>query len=407
MTPTPSRAAAGVTALLCLIAASPTHAEDREEVADLYERVADAVVQIRTHDSAATGFLLQRSHLVVTAWHVVDGDRDIIVTTRAGDEIDASVIAWDPKDDVALLELVAPVVDVVPLELAEEVPRVGEVAYCIGQPFLYDGPPEGAYEGLPAWTLMEGTVAALGEHRVQTTIDLPAGSSGGPLLDGDGRVIGVATENIGGLGLGARVEGIRALQEAEPNSKKHVPVHAGGIATMALDGLPGQARPRRLRAGFYLETNVVLDRKLLLGVGARFTWLGNDDARQGLNPDRRFELGAVVGASFDLPFRPSKRGRNAVLQVYGTLGVLGTRDGTRTFDASFVDPTCNPQLEPCATTQDSGVSWARPEFAPMFGGGVRLNLGLATYSFEVGTSMTNPGEDFRIGFGVGFQFGGP
>ncbi len=393
--------ASGVLAVLCLASSASA-----SEPADLYKAAAPAVVQIVTHEGVATGFLLERPHVVVTAWHVVEHDTDLVVHTHAGDTLKAEAIAWDKEADLAILHLDAPV-DATPLELAPELPRIGEPIYAIGQPHLgTEGEPTGEYEGLLGWSFTEGRVAAVGAGRVQVSPGFVGGTSGGPVLNDAGEVIGVAVEAIEGFGLVSPVDAIREFQRVEPRSKPRVPVALGGMGMLALDQQPGVAARRRLRLGFHLEADIVLDRKVLLGLSSRVTWLGSGDERKGTSPDQRLEAAFHIGASFDLPFRPTK-GRHATLQPYFSIGLLGQRQGARTWTASFVDPACEPRFEACATTQADTLNWARTQLSPLIGGGLKLNLGPTVYSFDVGTPMTNPGQDFRLGIGIGFRFGGP
>jgi len=391
--------ASGVLAVLCLAPLAQA-----SEPADLYEAAAPAVVQIITHEGAATGFLLERPNVILTAFHVVEGDTDLIVQTRDGERIKATATAWDREADLAILHLESPL-EATPFELAEQLPRVGETVWTIGQPHLADGEPKGVYEGLLGWSFTEARVAAVGTSRVQVSPAFTSGTSGAPLLNEVGEVVGVAVEAMDGFGLAASLESIRELQRADPRKAPRVPVALSGMGSLALDQQPTVASSRRLRLGFHLEADVVLDRKLLMGVSTRMTWLASDDERKGLAPDRRTEVAYHIGASFDLPFLPAK-GLHAVLQPYFSIGLLGQREGARTFVASFVDPACEPRFTACATTQTDSVAWTN-SFAPLIGGGLKLNLGPGVYSFDVGTSMTDPGRDFRLGVGVGFRFGGP
>ena len=190
--------------------ASPTaDTSAPSSLAELYRRAAPSVVEIQTGgrdegfnpfddegaQPAATGsgFVIDEDGRIVTNQHVVGNADTATVRFANGDEAQARVVGADPSTDVALLELEGDR-DVTPLELGSaESLEVGDAVAAIGSPFGLEG------------TLTSGIVSGLDREirapngftidgAVQTDAALNGGSSGGPLLDSQGRVVGVAAQ---------------------------------------------------------------------------------------------------------------------------------------------------------------------------------------------------------------------
>jgi hypothetical protein len=394
-------------ALLLLLVVLPTaaSADEAPSLADLFERIEPSVVRVKQHEGGGTGFLLGSGDRVATAFHVVDRAREILVETRDGVEIPATLTAWDRKRDVALLTLETPIEGATPLRLADAPPRVGDPVWTVGQP-LVEGPgPKGSLEGLLAWSLSEGLVSSVGEQQIQTTVVLQGGNSGGPLLDMQGRVLGVAISCYGAFGLAAAADALAELEQAEPRARRHVPLHFGGSLGLRLDSFPEHDKPRRGYVGLNATLDLTIDRRLVVGAGVNAGWLIHSDEETDPNPLRRSEVFAFVGPSFDLSGRP--RGDGAlVLQPYFMAGVLVAESGVRTWEATSLEPSCDFAAGPCPTHTSSSVDWT-PSTRMLLGGGLRLLYGPAQFSVDVGTSPTRLGDDFRVGFTVGFRFGGP
>jgi S1-C subfamily serine protease len=185
---------------------------------EIYRLAAPGVVEIQARRRVAgsafglpeeataggSGFLIDARH-IVTNEHVVDGAETMSVRFANGDEVRARVVGSDASTDVALLALSEPR-RAKPLELGSTKGlSVGDPVVAIGSPF-----------GLEA-TLTAGVVSALDREIrapngfaiggvIQTDAALNHGNSGGPLLDGEGRVVGVTSqiesETGGNVGIG-------------------------------------------------------------------------------------------------------------------------------------------------------------------------------------------------------------
>ncbi len=190
---------------------------DPDTIAGVAQRVSPSVVFIRSADpsvpSSGSGFVIDGNY-VVTNDHVSAGlEADgIVVEYSDGSLSDASVVGSDPSSDLAVLSLDDPI-DVEPLQFGDsEQVIVGDEVIAIGAPLGFSG------------TVTQGIISAVnrpvssgeGEnasrfYALQTDAAINPGNSGGPLVDLEGRVIGVNSmivtmgymgEPTGNIGLG-------------------------------------------------------------------------------------------------------------------------------------------------------------------------------------------------------------
>jgi putative serine protease PepD len=213
-------------------AAQPV-ARTTSSTAALYERVKDGVVEIQTTTGArvdpfgnetpsgatGSGFVIDDEGHIVTNQHVVDGADSVTVRFSDGTEAKAEVVGTDPSTDIAVLDVDRPASELTPLTFASAGSlQVGDAVVAIGSPFGLEG------------TLTAGIVSALGreiqapngftiENAIQTDAALNHGNSGGPVLDSQGRVVGVAaqiaSESGGSDGIGYAIPGDTAQRVAQ------------------------------------------------------------------------------------------------------------------------------------------------------------------------------------------------
>ena len=140
-------------------------------------------------EGVGSGFIVDASGLIVTSHHVVKGAESVTVTLQDGRALEARVVGIDPKTDLALLEVDAggslPVVEFGDSDRT----RVGDWVVAVGNPFGLGG------------TVTAGIVSGRGrdigsgpyDDYLQLDAPINRGSSGGPLFDRSGRVVGVNT----------------------------------------------------------------------------------------------------------------------------------------------------------------------------------------------------------------------
>src|ERR1051325_10461854 len=181
---------------VCLIRC-PTQARAQDELPDLVRRIKPSAVAIETFDargeklSRGSGFFIDKDR-VVTNRHVIDGAYRAEVHLNSGNNYPVkSVLAVDAEGDVALLKVEAPANLVRPLSLDRTSPQEGESIVVIGNPFGLEG------------SVTNGIVSAVRDipgfgRIIQITAPISPGSSGSPVVNMQGQVIGVATLQVAG-----------------------------------------------------------------------------------------------------------------------------------------------------------------------------------------------------------------
>jgi len=190
-----------------LVDRSPANLTTRESVVvDIYDQLAPSVVSINTQQfgsrdilnasfarNAGSGFILDKSGHIVTNNHVIEGAIDISVALFDDSVFSAKVVGRDPIFDLAVLKIDAPADYLKPVTLGtSENLRPGQSVIAVGNPF-----------GI-GQTITTGVISALNRtlkgqsgidiyNVIQTDAAINPGNSGGPLVDSNGRVIGVNT----------------------------------------------------------------------------------------------------------------------------------------------------------------------------------------------------------------------
>ncbi|MGO9113827.1 MAG: S1C family serine protease, partial [Thermoguttaceae bacterium] len=143
----------------------------------------------RRVNGMGTGVVIDPRGYILTNYHVVDGVREIQVTTAESKKYVASIVARDTETDLAVIKI-SPTekMEVIALGTSSDLMQ-GETVVAVGNAFGYD------------FTVTRGIVSAL--HRavqindaqyyddlIQTDAPINPGNSGGPLLNIDGEMIG-------------------------------------------------------------------------------------------------------------------------------------------------------------------------------------------------------------------------
>ena len=154
--------------------------------ADIALRALPAIVTIRTENSLGTGFVVRRDGWIATNLHVIVGGPHLTVTLRGERELDVvEVLAASTEHDLALLRVEARNLPVLSLGDSDAM-RAGDAVVAIGNPLGLED------------TVSNGLVSARrtldhGNEVLQISAPIAPGSSGGPIFNERGEVIGIAT----------------------------------------------------------------------------------------------------------------------------------------------------------------------------------------------------------------------
>jgi tetratricopeptide (TPR) repeat protein len=180
---------------LVLICSSPLKTQDL--LPELVRRIKPSAVAIETYDargeklSRGSGFFIDTDR-VVTNRHVIEGATRAEIHCSTGNVYPVKgVLAVDAEGDIALLKVEAPPNQIRPLPLERTSPQEGESVVVIGNPFGLEG------------SVTNGIVSAVRDiptfgRIIQITAPISPGSSGSPVVNMQGQVIGVATLQITG-----------------------------------------------------------------------------------------------------------------------------------------------------------------------------------------------------------------
>jgi S1-C subfamily serine protease len=196
---------------------------EKENIA-IYEQLNEAVVNITTETLAynwflepvpqdgesGSGSIIETGGLVLTNNHVIANATKVYINLADGTQFEGTVVGADGENDIALLKFTPPagaLLKTIPFGDSENL-KVGQKVLAIGNPFALER------------TLTVGIVSGLGRpikisnqniirDMIQTDASINPGNSGGPLLDANGKMIGINTmiysPSGGSVGIGFAV----------------------------------------------------------------------------------------------------------------------------------------------------------------------------------------------------------
>jgi S1-C subfamily serine protease len=253
--------------LLCLGSA---HAESPDDLPDRVEQWMEHVVLLLTGPAWCTGVVIDNQGTVATAYHCVASGLRTEIRTRKGGYYIGKMIAADPKNDVALVSAPELGAFMKGMPIREDAPRQGESVYGLGHPFAPAAGRTLAMEGMLQWSVTAGIVSAVGPRLIQTDTALNPGNSGGPVVDGQGRIVGIASRKLSGDNVAflSAASNLKKLQES-----KWKPSLLGGQFTFGLTSIsPAEAHSvpaLGLMLGMVFRDRVVVQGALGGGRAAR------------------------------------------------------------------------------------------------------------------------------------------
>ncbi len=200
-----------------------------------------------TSQSLGSGFVWSSDGIIVTNNHVVEGASRITVNFNDGTQLPARLIGVDPDSDLAVLRVDAKNLSAAPVGTSGDL-MIGESVIAVGNPFGLSG------------TVTTGVVSALGRSVpskeagrtftdfIQTDASINPGNSGGPLLNIEGRVVGINTmiyANAQGIGFAIPVDRARKVIQ---DLVQFGQVHGAWIGAVTATLTPEEAKRIGIRA---------------------------------------------------------------------------------------------------------------------------------------------------------------
>lgn len=226
------------------------------DLTELFKRLKNTVVTVKSDAGHGTGFFVDAKGLVLTNQHVVGDSEYLAVQFDREHKVAAKLVAANPEKDVALLWVnmaAFPNAAVAPLYRGKDGAPVqeGERVFTIGSPLTLDK------------IITTGIVSKVEAHTIMSDIRISPGSSGGPLFNGAGQVIGLTTFGTqGGGGVSGIVRVEEALQLLEQNRAKAAgPLPSGTLLPVEpltpypIEGLKSALQPEKYDPRpYYLST---------------------------------------------------------------------------------------------------------------------------------------------------------
>src|SRR5579864_1178928 len=194
-----------------------------------------------------SGFVWSADGIIVTNNHVIEGASSITVNFNDGTQMKAKLIGVDPDSDVAVLRVDAKNLATAPIGTSSDL-MIGETVVAVGNPFGLSG------------TVTTGVVSALGRSVpskeqgrtftdfIQTDASINPGNSGGPLLNIEGKVIGINTAiyaDAQGIGFAIPVDRAKKVVQ---DLLRFGRVHSAWIGAVTTTMTPEEAKRLAIRA---------------------------------------------------------------------------------------------------------------------------------------------------------------
>ena len=178
---------------------------DEENSVDIYRRFNAGVVNITSRavsydfflnpvptDSSGSGFILDSQGHILTNYHVVKGAQRLEVSLTDRSKWPAKMVGADPQTDLAVLAIKAPPESLTVMPLGDSSTlQVGQKVLAIGNPFGLEHSLSAGIVSMIRRVVKAGDAEI--EDVIQTDAAINRGNSGGPLLDSEGKVIGITT----------------------------------------------------------------------------------------------------------------------------------------------------------------------------------------------------------------------
>ncbi len=162
---------------------------ENQDFSQVIDDSVPSVVSISTNLATGSGFIIDRDGHIVTNYHVIKGATAAAVDTSNGERYRVKIIGYNERADVAVLQINATGLHSIQFGNSDNL-KVGEKVIAVGSPGGYD------------FSVSQGIISAthridgIGRELVQIDVPINPGNSGGPLIDANGKVVGMNTLKI-------------------------------------------------------------------------------------------------------------------------------------------------------------------------------------------------------------------
>jgi serine protease DegQ len=161
-----------------------------DQIPAIVAEVEPSVVTVLRTDAEGSGVVWASDGTIITNNHVVEGVKNVVIVFADGTRVDGTVLATDPLSDLAVVKTNRQGLPAA--KWADRVPPVGSLAIAIGNPLGFEnsvtaGIISGTGRAVPGAAQQAPALVDL----VQTDAAISPGNSGGALVGGDARIIGV------------------------------------------------------------------------------------------------------------------------------------------------------------------------------------------------------------------------
>jgi serine protease Do len=252
----------------------------------LIKKISESTVAVKAQMSRGTGVVLTKDGYIVTCNHVLAGCSAVKVG-QGEKTFNAKIVGTDPYNDVALLK--AERGEFTPIEMGDsEKLNVGQYVLALANPFNKSQPTATSGMVTSVNSTIRGWRGTAMENIIATDAQLNPGFSGGPLVDVDGKLIGINTAYVWQRGIAIPVNKVKAIADRLMTGKTLQRGYLGIIANTV-------AIPQELseQAGLEQDTGVMIF-SVEAGSPARKAGLAMGDVLVKLN-------GKPVNDFYDLP----------------------------------------------------------------------------------------------------------
>jgi S1-C subfamily serine protease len=177
----------------------------------LIKRISESVVSVKAQMSRGTGIVLTKDGYIVTCNHVLSGCNTVKI--GLGEKtISARIVGSDPYSDIALLK--AETGEFKPLEMGDsEKLTVGQYVLALANPFNRRQPTATTGIITSVNSTIRGWRGTHMENVIATDAQLNPGFSGGPLVDVEGKLIGINTAYVWQRGIALPINKVKAVAD--------------------------------------------------------------------------------------------------------------------------------------------------------------------------------------------------